>query len=103
MSPENLKHLFNPQLTVADRFSEPRGSGLGLAICQKIVSLHQGELQVTSAVARGTTIEIDFPTASLEAGSAMESLRPDVLRSGLRQQRDRGASPQPQASAERIK
>ena len=39
------------------------GSGLGLAIVKRIVSDHQGELAISSAVDVGTTVHVSFPVA----------------------------------------
>jgi two-component system phosphate regulon sensor histidine kinase PhoR len=39
------------------------GTGLGLAIVKHIVQAHGGELSITSALGRGTTVRTFFPTA----------------------------------------
>jgi len=41
--------------------SQPTGSGLGLAIARAIVEKHQGQIQITSAAARGTTVTVWLP------------------------------------------
>jgi signal transduction histidine kinase len=60
---EDLDAIFQP---FHGRFSQ--GSGLGLAIVHRIVSDYGGELQVTSKVGAGTTVELRLPARSaLEA------------------------------------
>ncbi len=46
-----------------------RGSGLGLAIVHRIVSDHDGEIQVESTAGRGTSVRVRLPLC-LEAGAA---------------------------------
>lgn len=53
--------LFN-RFYQGDTARHDRGhSGLGLAIVQKIITLHQGTVTVTSDVAHGTTFEVRLP------------------------------------------
>ena len=49
VSPELTDKIFNPFFT-----TKPQGSGLGLAIVRKIVDAHEGRIDVTSALDRGT-------------------------------------------------
>jgi two-component system, NtrC family, sensor histidine kinase PilS len=51
--PEDLDGIFQP---FHGTFT--RGSGLGLAIVHRIVSDYDGEIQVTSAVGKGTTVSV---------------------------------------------
>lgn len=44
-----------------DRDRRTRGLGLGLAICQSIVAAHSGQIEVESAVERGTTFTVVLP------------------------------------------
>lgn len=61
------------QLRVFERFfkadvSRERargGSGLGLAIAQKIIALHQGAIEVESALGRGATFRVRLPLSPL--------------------------------------
>lgn len=43
-----------------------KGSGLGLALVDKIMHLHGGQMDITSAVNRGTKIILTFPPARVE-------------------------------------
>ena len=51
--PEELDGIFQPF-----RGTFARGSGLGLAIVHRIVTDYDGEIQVTSAVGKGTTVRV---------------------------------------------
>jgi signal transduction histidine kinase len=66
MSPEQLERAFEPFFS-----TKPTGSGLGLATCQAIVWRVRGEIQLTSEVGRGTTVEVRLPLA--------RSLGPDLV------------------------
>jgi len=58
IAPENLARVADPFFT-----TKPKGVGLGLFICHEIVERHQGVLDVTSQVGRGTTVTIRLPAA----------------------------------------
>jgi signal transduction histidine kinase len=68
ISRENLPHVFRPYFTTKDRGSGKRGFGLGLAICRKIVVMHGGNLSITSAEKKGTTVIVDLPNRRVESG-----------------------------------
>ncbi|MBI4041406.1 MAG: hypothetical protein HY390_06030 [Deltaproteobacteria bacterium] len=57
---QDLKNIFMPFFT-----TKHQGSGLGLPICQKIIRLHQGQLQVESKLHAGTKLTITLPVRSL--------------------------------------
>lgn len=52
----HLEHIFDPYFT-----TKQTGTGLGLAIVHKIIEAHGGEVNVESAVGRGTTVTLDLP------------------------------------------
>jgi CheY-like chemotaxis protein len=60
--PEHLERIFDPFFSTKP---ESEGQGLGLAICHEIVATAGGDIQVTSALGRGTEFVI-----SLRAGLA---------------------------------
>ncbi len=69
ISPENLKHLFEPFFTGFDvghhasgQFEYGRqGLGLGLSVVKSFVELHGGTLTVQSDLGKGTTFTIRLP------------------------------------------
>ncbi len=63
IAPEDLDKLFVPFFT-----TRQDGTGLGLAICQRIVQAHHGEIDVRSAVGKGTTFTVRIPL--IPAGAA---------------------------------
>jgi signal transduction histidine kinase len=58
---ENLSRILTPYFTTKNRGDENRGFGLGLAICRKIVTLHGGNLAISSQIRKGTTVQVDLP------------------------------------------
>src|SRR2546425_9517228 len=54
--PDKLERIFNPFFT-----TKPQGTGLGMAISKKIVEAHQGAIEVTSDVGRGTEFTVTLP------------------------------------------
>jgi signal transduction histidine kinase len=63
---ENLGRILTPYFTTKDRGDETRGFGLGLAICRKIVNLHGGQLNISSQLKKGTTVQFDLPSRQLK-------------------------------------
>lgn len=46
---------------------EQQGTGMGLALARKLVQLHNGRLDITSAPGEGTTIRVELPSAACGA------------------------------------
>jgi heavy metal sensor kinase len=67
--PDDLPHIFG-RFYRADktRSRQPDGAGLGLAIVKSICNAHGGEVEVESAVGRGTRILAKFPLVSRTTG-----------------------------------
>lgn len=62
ISPENMKHLFQPLFT-----TKSRGIGLGLVICRNLIEAGGGRIEVESEVGKGTTFSLLLPGESGEA------------------------------------
>lgn len=71
IDPENLKKIFTP-FTSGKKMGRS-GSGLGLAVVLGVVEDHQGHLDVSSEVGRGTTFSIYLP-AVISGGQDRTSL-----------------------------
>jgi heavy metal sensor kinase len=64
IAPDALPHVFERFFRVdPSRSPDTGGAGLGLAIVQSICSAHGAELEVESAVGRGTCFRVKFPLA----------------------------------------
>jgi signal transduction histidine kinase len=62
ISPEEFNTVFQRFYKIdKSRNGNNNGNGLGLAIVKKIVSLHQGRIEVDGAVGEGTTIIVSLP------------------------------------------
>jgi PAS domain S-box-containing protein len=59
ITPENRQKIFQLFFT-----TRPGGSGIGLASAFRIVQLHNGSIDFTSEVGRGTTFRIELPLAA---------------------------------------
>ncbi|MFA5038681.1 MAG: PAS domain S-box protein [Candidatus Omnitrophota bacterium] len=53
---QDLQKIFEPFFT-----NKVRGTGLGLSICQKVVSLHDGRIEVESEPGKGSVFKIFLP------------------------------------------
>jgi PAS domain S-box-containing protein len=81
MTDEIRTHLFDPFFTTKGA----RGMGLGMSVVYGIVTRHEGRVEVTTSLGRGTTFVVDFPVAPVQAlpvaggdGAAL----PQLLRPG---------------------
>lgn len=73
--PEDLGKVFTPYFTTKNRGDDKRGFGLGLAICRKIVHLHGGNLNISSQVKKGTTVQIDLPSRQVKSQISIPTLK----------------------------
>jgi signal transduction histidine kinase len=60
ISSEHLPHIFDRFYRI-DRSRSSRGTGLGLAIVKDIVGAHQGTIEVTSEIGKGTIFIVQLP------------------------------------------
>ena len=58
ISPQNLKRIFDPGFTTK---GVGVGTGLGLSICYRIIQHHQGTIEVSSEVDKGTELTLRLP------------------------------------------
>lgn len=56
IEPEIIDNIFVPFFT-----TRKSGSGIGLSLCKQIMALHKGNIQVHSAVGKGTVFTLTFP------------------------------------------
>ena len=54
-----MKNLFQPFFRASNAFAF-RGSGIGLSLVHKIITIHNGEVIVSSQIGKGTVVEINF-------------------------------------------
>jgi two-component system sensor histidine kinase CiaH len=59
--PEKLPHIFDRFYRVNDSRNDG-GAGLGLALAKEIITIHKGELTVSSAPGKATTFQVLLPT-----------------------------------------
>ena len=62
ISPEDLEHIFERFYTVNKAHSRKLGgAGIGLSLVKTIVEKHEGIIQVTSAIGKGSTFTVCLP------------------------------------------
>jgi len=61
ISPENLKRIQDPFFTTK---APGVGTGLGLSITKRIVEEHQGQMDFSSELGKGTTVSLHFPVSN---------------------------------------
>lgn len=64
ISPADLPHVFDRFYRADKSRSQADGHGLGLSIAKKIVSVHNGSIEVSSIVHKGTRFTLTFPQVS---------------------------------------
>lgn len=66
ISQKELTHIFE-RFYRGSKTAKTLGSGLGLAIAQGIIKAHKGEIEVSSKVAKGTSVVITLPLANISS------------------------------------
>jgi signal transduction histidine kinase len=69
---EHLGHIFSPFCTTREK-----GTGLGLAIAHRIITTHNGQMEITQTSERGTCVRIRLPIGNSTQRSEVEA-RPQV-------------------------
>jgi PAS domain S-box-containing protein len=74
------RQLFDPFFTTKGS----RGMGLGMSVVYGIVTRHEGKIDVTTAIGKGTAFRLDFPVADvpLHAAGSDGAALPQILRPG---------------------
>jgi two-component system OmpR family sensor kinase len=57
-----LASVFLEYRQAGDASSRRKGTGLGLAIARRLVRAHDGEIELTSEVGRGSTFRVTLPS-----------------------------------------
>lgn len=71
IAPDRLANIFDRLYRVdSSRNAQTGGSGLGLAIVKRIVSLHDGRVEVESSVGVGSTFRVVLPRPETATGSS---------------------------------
>jgi len=61
IAPEDMERIFSPFFS-----TKPQGTGLGLAIVRNVVDAHDGRIDATSVMGRGTTFRVTLPVVPSE-------------------------------------
>jgi PAS domain S-box-containing protein len=64
IAPQNLAKVFDPMFT-----TKLRGIGLGLTVVRRTVDQHGGQVELKSKLARGTSVIVALPLASVDSAS----------------------------------
>jgi signal transduction histidine kinase len=65
IAPDNLPNIFRPFYT-----TKGDGTGLGLSLARRIVEDHQGRIDVSSTLGKGTTFAVILPRQRIETPNA---------------------------------
>ena len=74
MNSEHLSHVFNRFYKVDEaRSAKNGGIGLGLSIAKEIINTHNGEINVTSEVDKGSIFMITLPVRFIKHEQTLQS------------------------------
>jgi signal transduction histidine kinase len=74
VDPEVIPELFQPFRQADSRVARTYGgTGLGLSIVRQLACLHQGDITMTSAPGKGTTVSVRLPPARVLAAGEIRS------------------------------
>jgi len=66
ISKKDIPKVLRPFGQVRDIFTRNHdGTGLGLSLAKSLVELHDGNLEISSRVGKGTTVTVDLPTGAV--------------------------------------
>ncbi|MBD1910392.1 MULTISPECIES: response regulator [unclassified Leptolyngbya] len=75
IAPEDVKQLFTPFVQVDSSLNRQyEGTGLGLALVRRLVELHQGKVEATSTLGKGSCFTICLPYTVQSSASTSKSL-----------------------------
>ena len=84
INPDDLKKLARPFVQVGAVSAQRGGTGLGLHICRLLARAMGGEMEIVSAIGKGSTFRITMPgvrVAAGEVGAQSSSSRKEQFRS----------------------
>jgi len=68
---DELPHIFDEFFRGRDaKKAFAHGTGLGMTIIKRVVEMHGGQIDVTSAPGRGTEFVVTFPASTPEGGGS---------------------------------
>jgi signal transduction histidine kinase/CheY-like chemotaxis protein len=78
LSPDNLRHLFQPFNRLGQEGLAEEGTGVGLVVCKRLTELMGGAIGVESTVGKGCVFWIDLDVAAVPDVGALIDLAPAV-------------------------
>jgi two-component system cell cycle sensor histidine kinase/response regulator CckA len=79
MSPQILSRIFDPFFTTKD---VGKGTGLGLSTIHGIVKQHEGWVEVTSEIGKGSTFKVFLPSSSTLPAQSLPMSKPSAPETG---------------------
>ena len=73
ISPQERAVIFREYKQARSERLKRRGTGLGLAIARRLVTLHQGSIQVESELGRGSTFKVLLPVGNIDAAPSIRA------------------------------